>query len=177
MVSEEFKAKFTKICQMDVIPEISLGQMKTVKSEFIERIITPETTDSLGNAARLLASWVDGALEYTVLKHEVIVLRLRSNKVHLRIKELSLLWPRKKQFIEGAYKILLFTKNQRRQVTCAINTLRKRGSLHNCMDFKDAVNRVLKRWYEQRIIEETERNRRLRLLHEGLTRIKDLRSA
>lgn len=177
MVSEEFKAKFTQICQMDVIPDISLGQMKTVKSEFIERIISPETTDSLGNAARLLASWVDGALEYTVLKHEVIVLRLRCNKVHLRIKELSLLWPRKKQFIEGAYKILLFTKNQRRQVTCAINTLRKRGTLHNLMDFKDAVNRVLKRWYEQRIIEETERNRRLRLLHDGLTRIKDLRSA
>ena len=110
---------------MDTIPEITLGQMKTVKSDFMERIINPETNEALGNAGRLLASWLDGALEYTVLKHEVIVLRMRSNKVHDRIKELSSLWPKKKQFIEGAYKILLFTKNQRRQVTVAINELRK----------------------------------------------------
>jgi len=88
--------------------------MKVVKSDFIERVVTPEITDSFGNAARLLASWVDGALEYTVLKHEVIVLRLKANKVQDRIKEVSQKWPRKKEFIEGAYKILLFTKNQRR---------------------------------------------------------------
>lgn len=42
-------------------------------------------------------------------------------------------------------------------------------------DYKEAVNKVLKKWYEQRIQEETERNQRLRLLHDGLTKIKDLR--
>ena len=139
---------------MDTIPEITLGQMKIVKGDFIERVINPEITDQLGNAARLLASWVDGALEYTVLKHEVIVLRMRSNKVHQKIKELSAKWPKKKSFIEGAYKILLFTKNQRRQVTWTINTLRKKGLTDEAMDFKEAVNRVLKKWYEQRIQEE-----------------------
>jgi hypothetical protein len=65
----------------------------------------------LGNAARLLNSWIDGALEYTILKHEVLVLRLKNNKVHEKIKYISALWPKKKQFIEGAYKILLFTKS------------------------------------------------------------------
>jgi len=45
------------------------------------------------------------------------------------------------------------------------------------MDFKEAVNRVLKKWYEERIKEETERNRTLKLLHDGLTRIKELREA
>ena len=44
-------------------------------------------------------------------------------------------------------------------------------------DFKEAINRVLKKWYEERIQEETERNRTLKLLHDGLTRIKDLREA
>jgi hypothetical protein len=81
---------------MDTIPEITLGQMKTAKNDFMERVISRETTDALGNAGRLLASWLDGALEYTVLKHEVIVLRMRSNKVHDRIRELAALWPRKK---------------------------------------------------------------------------------
>lgn len=129
----------------------------------------------MSNAGRLLASWIDGALEYTVLKHEVIVLQLKSNNVQVRIKKLAALWPRKKEFIEGAYKILLFTKNQRRQVTYVINTMRERGMLGQMFDFKEAVNRVLKRWYEQRIQEETERNQTLRLLHDSLTRIKDLR--
>jgi len=43
------------------------------------------------------------------------------------------------------------------------------------MDFKEAINRVLKRWYEQRIKEETDRNSRLRILHDSLTRVKVLR--
>jgi hypothetical protein len=60
-------------------------------------------------------------------------------------------------------------------VTHTINTLRQRGLLGDIMNFKDAVNRVLKKWYEQRIQEETERNRRLKFLHDGLTRIKELR--
>lgn len=100
---------------MDTIPDVSLSQMKSIKADFMEVVLAePETAERLGNAGRLLGSWLDGVLEYTVLKHEVIVLRLRSSKVHLKIKELSSMWPKKKQFIEGAYKILLFTKNQRR---------------------------------------------------------------
>ena len=47
--------------------------------------------------------------------------------------------------------------------------------LGQLFDYKEAVNKVLKKWYEQRIQEETERNQRLRLLHDGLTKIKDLR--
>jgi hypothetical protein len=133
---------------MDTIPEVSLGTMKTVKSDFLEVLISPEVADRLSESGRLLASWLDGVLEYTVLKHEVIVLRLRSNKVHERIKQLAAAWPKKKQFIEGAYKILLFTKNQRRQVSWTINALRDRGLLAPIMDFKEAINRVLKRWYE-----------------------------
>jgi hypothetical protein len=88
--------------------------MKVIKGDFMEKIVTPDIMDTLGNAARLLSSWIDGALEYTILKHEVIVLRLKNNKVLGRIKEISARWPKKKEFIEGAYKLLLFTKTQRR---------------------------------------------------------------
>lgn len=110
MLTDEFKAQFQVMCQMDSIPDVSLSQMKVIKGEFIEKIISAEAIDSLGNAARLLNSWIDGALEYTILKHEVIVLRLKNNKVHNKIKYISSLWPKKKEFIEGAYKLLLFTK-------------------------------------------------------------------
>ena len=99
---------------MDSIPEVSLAQMKVIKTELMDKVITPTFADELGNAARLLSSWLDGILEFTILKHEVIVLRLKNNKVLEKIRNISRLWPRKKVFIEGAYKILLFTKNQRR---------------------------------------------------------------
>ena len=107
---------------MDSIPEVSLAQMKVVKAEMMDNIITPTLIDELGsNAARLLSSWLDGILEFTILKHEVIVLRLKNNKVLDKIRAISRLWPKKKVFIEGAYKILLFTKNQRRQVNWTLN--------------------------------------------------------
>jgi hypothetical protein len=69
--------------------------------------------EELGNAARLLTSWLDGILEFTILKHEVIVLRLKNQKVLEKIRAISEIWPKKKEFIEGAYKLLLFTKVQR----------------------------------------------------------------
>ena len=110
---------------MDSIPEVSLAQMKVIKSDMMDKVITPTLADELGNAARLLSSWLDGILEFTILKHEVIVLRLKSNKVLEKIRNISRLWPKKKIFIEGAYKILLFTKNQRRQINHTMKALKE----------------------------------------------------
>ena len=78
LCSEAFRAKFQQICQMDTIPEVSLAQMKTIKGKLMEELITSELGEELGNAARLLTSWLDGILEFTILKHEVIVLRLKN---------------------------------------------------------------------------------------------------
>lgn len=149
--------------------------MKTVKCNFVDPIITnPGNIEELGNAARLLASWVDGVLEFTILKHEVIVLRLKFNKVMNKIRFISKMWPRKKEFIEGAYKILLFTKISRKQINYTLSKLREKD-MFSFMDFDQAANNVMKQWYEQRIQEETERNKKLRELHDNLQRIKDMR--
>lgn len=95
---------------MDTIPEVTLAQMKVIKSNLMDSLITPTLAEELGNAARLVCSWLDGILEFTILKHEVIVLRLKNQKVLDKIKAISDSWPKRKEFIEGAYKILLFTK-------------------------------------------------------------------
>jgi len=174
--TERFRHMFTLMCQMDAIPEISLQQMKMIKGDFMEKILVGENVlEQLGNAARLLSSWIDGALEYTILKHEVIVLRLKNNKVLGRIKEISSKWPKKKEFIEGAYKLLLFTKTQRKQINATMKLLKTHYSTSEFLDFRGAINRVLKKWYEQRIQEETSRNKRLRELHDNLTRMKVLK--
>ena len=93
LISDQFREKFQSICEMDAIPEVSLSQMKVIKAEFMDHVITPTLSDELGNAARLLSSWLDGILEFTILKHEVIVLRLKNNKVLEKIRNISKLWP------------------------------------------------------------------------------------
>jgi hypothetical protein len=52
--------------------------MKIIKSSLMDHLITPTFAEELGNAARLVCSWLDGILEFTILKHEVIVLRLKN---------------------------------------------------------------------------------------------------
>ena len=140
---------------MDSIPEVSLAQMKIIKTEMMDKVISPTLADDLGNAARLLSSWLDGILEFTILKHEVIVLRLKNNKVLEKIRSISRLWPKKKVFIEGAYKILLFTKNQRRQITHSMRLLKQNSDTtevsYAFMNYSEAQNRVVKKWYQLRI--------------------------
>ena len=68
---------------MDVIPDIEIGWIKLIKTNFIDVLLTnnQEQVHRLGNAGRLLGSWIDGVLEYTILKHEVVVLRLKNKRV------------------------------------------------------------------------------------------------
>ena len=51
----------------------------------------------------------------------------------------------------------------------------RRGNMTEFMDFKEAFNKVLKKWYESRIQEESEKNRKLKELHDNLTKIKIMR--
>jgi hypothetical protein len=104
------------------MPEISLGQMKKLKADLIEPLVTQILVEPLGNSGRLVSSWLEGALEFTVLKHEVIVLKIKYNTVVSKITVLSAVWPKRKIFIEGAYKVLLFTKPQRKQISALLST-------------------------------------------------------
>jgi len=46
----------------------------------METLITPSLAEELGNAAKLMCSWLDGILDFTILKHEVIVRKLKDQK-------------------------------------------------------------------------------------------------
>lgn len=125
MLSEDFSTRFKSICSMDNLPEVQLSEMKIIKGNLIDKVVTPTLSEELGNAARLLSSWLDGILEFTILKHEVIVLRLKNNKCLDAIRKISKNWPKKKVFIEGAYKILLFTRTSRRQLNYTVKKLKE----------------------------------------------------
>lgn len=187
---------------MDVIPDVTLNQIKIVKGNLIDPLLTarPEFVQRLGNAGRLLNSWIDGVLEYTILKHEVVVLRLKSKRVVEQIQTVSQVWPKKKAFIEGAYKLLLFSKGQRPYATGAIKVFKEDHApgqaepkaikqdeeaegaedesraivSKSYFDYSEAFGRVMKTWYEKRIQEETAKNVKLQELHDSLIQIRDL---
>ena len=118
--------------------------MRIIKTEYIDRFCTPNTLSDLTNSARLLASWLDAILEFTVLKHEALILTVKKQNILTKIKSISIEWPKRKQFIERAYKILLFTKRVRPEINLTLQYLRE----NNLYDFmgKDKMenNKVYK---------------------------------
>ena len=72
-------------------------------------------------------------------------------------------------FIEGAYKLLLFAKVQKKYACEAIKVFNQEKLMpESYFDYKAAFGRVMKSWYERRIDEETEKNKKLRELHDNL---------
>ena len=75
------------------------------------------------------------------------------------------MWPKKKEFIEGAYKILLFSKGQRKFATAAIEVFKKEPELSiirtDYFDYPIAFRKIMKNWYKTRIYEEQLKNKKL----------------
>ena len=136
MKTEEFEEIYKRISQMDTIPKLSFQDMRVIKTDYIDRFCTQETLTSLTNSARLLASWLDAILEFTVLKHEALILTVKKQNILQKIKNISIEWPKRKQFIERAYKILLFTKRVRPEINMTMEYLRK----NDLFDFMDKEN-------------------------------------
>lgn len=92
----------------------------------------------------LLHSWLDGALEFSTLKHEICELELQHERVVERIKEVSQLWPAKKRFIERGYKVLLVSK------------LRSAGVLREGATTMEQIQELLSKLAEEEKTEDSE---------------------
>jgi hypothetical protein len=57
---------------------------------------------------KILGSWLDGAIEYTNLKYEILHLQLKLSEVVDKIRRISEEWPIQKTFIEKAYQVLIY---------------------------------------------------------------------
>lgn len=133
MKSEEFSEIYNKISEIDTIPKLSFQQMRIIKTEYMDRFCQSDTLSQLTNSARIMASWLDAILEFTVLKHEALILTVKKQNIIQKIKNISIEWPKKKQFIERAYKILLFTKRVKPEINITLRYLK----LNNFYDFMD----------------------------------------
>jgi len=131
MRTPEFFEIFQKIGQIDAIPKLSFQQMRLIKTEYIDRFCHPGSNSPLTNSAKILASWLDAILEFTVLKYEALI-----NTVKKKNSLINSEWPLKKMFIERAYKILLFTKRVKPEINLTMEYLRD----NNLYDFMSKEN-------------------------------------
>jgi len=44
----------------------------------LDELVTPDVIQQLGNSGTMIRTWLEAILEFTILKHEVIVLRLQN---------------------------------------------------------------------------------------------------
>lgn len=125
MKTEDFGEIYMRISRIDTIPKLSFQQMRIIKTDYVDRFCQGETLVNLTNSARIMASWLDAILEFTVLKHEALILTVKKQNILQKIKNISIEWPKKKQFIERAYKILLFTKRVKPEINLTMLYLRE----------------------------------------------------
>lgn len=94
MKTEEFETIYLRISQIDTLPKLNFQQMKVIKTDYIDRLLSPESISQLSNSARIMASWLDAILEFTVLKHETLILTVKKKNIIQKIKNVSQMWPK-----------------------------------------------------------------------------------
>ena len=142
MKTQEFRVRFYQVCSRESLPAMPLAYMKTLKTDFIDVLMNREQISESGDSARLLAAWIDAVLEFTVLKHEAMYLTVKKTTVLAKIKEIQKTWPKKKHFLESAYKILLFTKRVKLEINLVMKVL-KEENRYEFMDYSRAKEVVL----------------------------------
>jgi hypothetical protein len=70
-----------------------------------------EHIDEIDENSRLIYSFLQGILEYQNLKKSVQELKVKLEKLYIKIQTETQLWPKRKKFFETAYKILLYSKS------------------------------------------------------------------
>jgi hypothetical protein len=85
-------------------PLRSQEELRALKSQL------PALIDTENSTKLVMHSWVDGAFEFNILKHEICELETRYNTVISKIQDIASTWPSKKLFIEKAYKVMTLSK-------------------------------------------------------------------
>lgn len=107
-LNEDFKNK------MDII--LDLYSIESDSQVFLElnedfNSLNREHIEEIDENCRLIYSFLQGILEYQNLKKNVQELKVKLEKLYIKIQTETKLWPKRKKFFETAYKILLYSKS------------------------------------------------------------------
>ena len=88
-------------------------------------LINKDEIDNLNENSRLMYSFVQGIIEYNLLKCDVKELKNKLEMLFNKIQEETKLWPKRKKFFETAFKFLLFSKSSDEKTKFMISLFKK----------------------------------------------------
>ena len=97
--------------------------IKEIQSNFA--LLNKETIESINDNCRLVYSFLQGVIEFRILKQNVLELKRKVDALFMRIQRETQEWPKRKKFFETAYKFLLFSKSSNKKIHSMLSILEK----------------------------------------------------
>jgi len=129
-----FKIKFLEL----MIIEENLKEMDYLtefKGKF--NLLNKDLIENYNDFAKLIYSFLQGLIEYQILKVEVKELKGKIENLLCKLHEASKLWPKKKRFLEKAYKLIIFNKNSTTQIRKVLLKFEEFKIRHPLIDYND----------------------------------------
>lgn len=137
---EVFKVKMNEMLDMTEHFR-EMESLTEFKEEFGE--LDKEYIEGISENAKLIHSFLQGLLEFQVLKLEVKELEEKIQLLKERIHEQTLSWPKKKNFIEKAYKLIVFTKTTSDDIKNIVAVYEDQKIRHPLVDFNDGALKLI----------------------------------
>ena len=138
---EEYKSRVALI--LDINSESEGENLLFERLSITLSEIDRENIENINESCRLIYSFLQGLIEFQLLKKSVNDLKIRVDQLFRKIQVETELWPRRKKFFENAYKILLYSKSSSEKFIY-VNNLFNMFSIRSPMiDFKDELNELI----------------------------------
>jgi hypothetical protein len=105
--------------------------------------INREQFENSEENTKLLFTVLQGLIEFQSLKAEVKELRKKIENLIKRIKEETQIWPKRKNFFEKAYKLIIFSKSTNDGVKKMIRLFESEKIRHPLIDFNDQALQMI----------------------------------
>ena len=105
----EYKIRIDLILDINNESEGENSLFESLNKIFSE--IDREDIENINESSRLIYSFLNGLIEFQLLKKSVNILSLKIAQLYHKIQIETELWPKRKKFYEVAYKILLYSKS------------------------------------------------------------------
>ena len=106
---DEYKMRISLILDINNESEGENLLFERFNTTFSE--IDRENIENINESCRLIYSFLQGLIEFQILKKNVNNLKLRVEQLMRKIQIETEMWPKRKKFFENAYKILLYSKS------------------------------------------------------------------
>ena len=108
-ISEDYKVRINIILDINNASHLEDLLFNGLNATFSE--IDRENVENVNESCRIVYSFLQGLIEFQILKKDVNSLKNKIDNLFQKIQSETEQWPKKKQFYENAYKLLLYSKS------------------------------------------------------------------